>query len=249
MEKNIGNITVKINEDGLILNLNLTPDRLRIQMNSEELQEFVNFLNSYRQIQYKDSNHIDKRKILRQLSIADEITVFLDRISNDVYQILINDRKFKGVLSLFDNLIENIKTFLIEGYLFFEIIHDNDKPLALQQLDSNTLTFDGTKWVLSFNNPAFDRILFDNRIIYFIYNLSDNYISYVDEIKNAYEKLAAIENTSQDIKIIRYFKKKLNKKSKIPKNFLHVETYNRFIKKIADVFINEIDNKLYSVIN
>lgn len=118
-------------------------------------------------IAYLDRAYVDKRKILRQYAIKDEIKDFITQIADET--IIYNDDnyfcKLKDLPDEFDNSIKQrwqenfnkiyrnfgfsdgitawnyFKNFLIDGYIAYEIVYDNKQKniIDLQPIDPMTL--------------------------------------------------------------------------------------------------------------
>jgi len=118
-------------------------------------------------IAYLDRAYVDKRKILRQYAIKDEIKDFITQIADE--SIIYNDDnyfcKLKDLPDEFDNSIKQrwqenfnkiyrnfgfndgltawnyFKNFLIDGYIAYEIVYDNKQKniIDLQPIDPMTL--------------------------------------------------------------------------------------------------------------
>jgi len=237
-----------------------------------------------KKIDYKDRTYFDKRRILRQLSIKDEISNFLDIVTDDVYHNL-----FSIIFDDFSKILErligyrmdlseidfwhHIRTLLVDGYLSYEIIfNEENKPISLNLIDPlqmiTKLDPDTNKlyWVQYPDDPKRKRILTNDQIIYLSYspNITDFHISYVEQLKESYEKLKMAEsallydrigtrtNLKIDIKSVKWLNKCMIKVSKIPSSKLENEidhktddkNYNRFIYRICDTFKKDMFTKL-----
>jgi hypothetical protein len=83
----------------------------------------------------------------------------------------------------------NIKTFLIDGYLAFEIISKDGQILSLSPLYPSTITFDGATFKQD------DKIFTKDQIIYLMYSkVADSHCSCVEELKESYEKMKMAES-------------------------------------------------------
>lgn len=234
-------------------------------------------------IDYKDKVYIEKRKILRQLSIKDEIRNFLDIITDDVAEYgflngLSGDqqRLINSVIDTRSNTFWSyIRNFLIDGYLAFEIIYEKSKPISIKSLDPNTLVTIITKdepdsngelpWCYAQyqDNEKMRRILNRDQVIYLSYSDANTFnTSYVEEIKESYERLKLVESSlfftspgqiMAPIESVQWLNKNLNKVSRIPESMLEFGrrsdsiTYQRYINRIGGIFKNEIINRLLNL--
>jgi hypothetical protein len=230
-----------------------------------------NLKKEHKNIEYRDRSYLDKRRILRQLSLKDEIAAFLDILTDDIYA----EISTMGNINFINNIIDInsvefwdiIKDLLIDGYLAFEIIfNDNKKPIRLDRLDPISLIIkieDGKKiWIQNPENENTKRILFDNQVIYLIYSKSNSYNSYVEEIKESYERFKLIEsaiifkNTTgivNDFMNIEnafpWINKALHKAARISESIFDTgintdRRYNKFVSRIVDTFKKELIEKL-----
>ena len=221
----------------------------------------------YKEISYQDKTYLDKRRILRQLSTKDEIKCYLDIMSDKILEKILSSEECELFSEL--ELYYYIKALLIDGYLAFEKIFENDEIIDLKMIDPVTLSpVDGEKWAQYINDPMKKRILFENQIIYMIYS-EDEITSYIEEMKESYEQTRRLENElmssrfnlpgdiSKNIdrkvtfKELKRADKKLKFMSKVPKSILENEEmnsndirYNKFINKIYDIFVTQLFNKL-----
>jgi hypothetical protein len=136
-EIKIGTFRIIQNDQGLRLNeLSGFEDSGRFYLltpeATEELKKWLNQTEK-KEISYQDRTYLDKRRILRQLSIKDEIRFYLDIVTDHIYDFIIqsyytHDSYYNNIL---DNthLYQSIKTLLIEGFLAFEIIYDTQKNI------------------------------------------------------------------------------------------------------------------------
>lgn len=193
-------------------------------------------------IDYKDRCYIDKRRILRQLSVKDEIENYVDIVADDVYDSLrqnfiftVNekDREFiKNIIDIEDIYFwQQIRTLLIDGFLCYEIIFAKEKPFALNPIDPTTLivspTEDGkVEWIQYPDNDKLKRVLFNDQIIYMSYSYGNDYFhtSYVEQLKESYERLKVAESSlfynasgpKLTIKDVKWLSKCLDRASRIP---------------------------------
>jgi len=238
---------------------------------------------SNKKISYQDKSYLDKRRILRQLSIKDEIRNFVDIMADFICNNLEKNNNISWYNdnisnSLILNLYHYIKTILVDGYLSFEIIYDDKQKdiIGLNQIDPCQLTCENQKdkiqWVVHRDLEPMKRVLTADQIIYMSYPNSD-FISYVDELKESYEKMKNIENrlvltelnlpgnnpVNIDKKItfkeLKRSDKRLKFMSKVPNSILDGELnsndkrFNNFINKISETFKNEFFHKLDKIKN
>jgi hypothetical protein len=116
-------------------------------------------------------------------------------------------------------------------------------------------------WIQNSDNENFKRVLKKTQVIYIGYYNNNDYssISYVDELKDSYDKMKTLENAlvvsrvngnlDREItfKELKRADKQLRFMSKIPKSILENEEnqstdirYNKFLEKIINIFINEL---------
>lgn len=189
-------------------------------------------------VAFEDKSYIEKRKILRQLSTKDEISIFLDIVTDSIFYNInctfnsIDGQKIIKILDYKDlDFLNIIRNFLIDGYLSFKI--ENDKldvidPYALFGNESESKLYSRFTKPISENEIGnFKEILQENNIIYLIY--PNNYkISYVGELKESYEKLKKVEmklfsenNNKINLKILKWLNLRLNMVSRIPESMIN----------------------------
>jgi len=182
-------------------------------------------------IAYLDRRYLDKRKILHQYAIKEEIKDYVTRIAEEV--IMYNDDNyFCSITDLPDNYDQSIrvkyqdnfrkiynafnfndgltawnymKNFLIDGFLAFEIVYDDNQKniIDLNLLDPLTLIVaaepgTGTVvWIQNPDIPQLRRVLLDANIIYISYsnNLDYDETSYVEGLIKPYNQLKLLEFT------------------------------------------------------
>ena len=182
-------------------------------------------------IAYLDRRYLDKRKILHQYAIKEEIKDYVTRIAEEAIN-YDEDNYFCTVTDLPDNYDQSIrvkyqenfkkiynsfnfndgltawnymKTFLIDGFLAFEIVYDDDQKtiIELNLLDPLTLIVaaepgTGTVvWIQNPDVPQLRRVLLDSNIIYISYsnNLDYDETSYVEGLIKPYNQLKLLEFT------------------------------------------------------
>jgi len=169
-----------------------------------------------KQIPYQDKSYADKKRILREYSIKDEIRYYLDIMCNECINVSIrlgtfssedeaNIRPiFKELIKKlgFDNEINMSNTFrdlMIDGYISLEIIWDDKKEniLSFSRLSPATLVpayakEHGNYWIQYPEDEQLKRILYDSQVIFISY--SDSETSYVERLMKPYNQLSMIEN-------------------------------------------------------
>jgi ABC-type cobalamin/Fe3+-siderophores transport system ATPase subunit len=220
--------------------INALQEKIKIVFSENQLNKEIKH-----QVNYKDKSYLDKRKILRQLSVKDEIENFINIVADDIWdkiKALLEDPKYlilKNVIGIEDvNFYYTIKTFLIDGYLAYEIIRKGNKIIDLNPLDPQTLTpqmnNDKLSWVQYQDNDRLRRLLYEDQVLYLSYSLKNEYshISYVEQLKESYEKFKMAEssllydtfNGSQkkniDLNSVKWLENNMNRNSKIPEDKL-----------------------------
>jgi hypothetical protein len=174
-------------------------------------------------------------------------------------------------------LYHYIKSFLIDGYLSFEKIYSQQgkevviditplDPLSLIKTEQE-LSRLGQGWIQYPDQNEYKRVLLESQIIYISYSDETTYIptSYVEELKESYEKVKKFENelvygknlpginidTKLSFKLLKRADKQLKYISKVPKSILVNEVpnsadvrYISFIKRIHDIFSNQFFDKI-----
>ena len=175
-------------------------------------------------IAYLDRRYLDKRKILHQYAIKEEIKDYITRVADEC--IIYDDNNFfakvRDLPESYDQIIRDkfhenfrkvynafgfndgvaawnyMKTFLIDGFLAFEIVYDDKQKniIDLNLLDPLTLvvaTEPGTStivWVQNPDIPTLRRVLLDASMIYMSYssNLDYDETSYVEGLIKPYNQ-------------------------------------------------------------
>ncbi len=182
-------------------------------------------------IAYLDRKYLDKRKILHQYAIKEEIKDYVVRIAEECVN-YDDDNYFCSVTDIPDNYDQSVrvkyqedfrriynafqfndgltawnymKTFLIDGFLAFEIVYDDKQKniIALNLLDPLTLIVaaepgTGTVvWIQNPDIPQLRRVLLDANVIYISYsnNLDYDETSYVEGLIKPYNQLKLLEFT------------------------------------------------------
>jgi hypothetical protein len=217
-----------------------------IWLNEKGVQALKDWLNEepkYKQIDYKDRSYIDKRRILRQLSIKDEISNFLDILTDEIYgninSSITYKSKIRKIIDIESTIFYHyIKRFLVDGYLTFELIYKDSKLIGTNLLDPSTLLYqekDGeTFWIQHNNIESMKRVLFTNQVIYLSYSDKSEYYftSYIEQLKESYEKFKMAESqfifkgtvggirNDMNIKTVKWLEKNMNRVSMIPESLI-----------------------------
>lgn len=217
-----------------------------------------------------DMDYKSKRKFLRKFASNPEIEEILDIMVDEIlvpngsmlYKLdlsgldgIIDDDEIKFLYGFKNKIFEMygidgitiyqyLRTFLIDGYLAFEIIYDEKatKIIGFKELDPTSLRPDlelrnrifHKVWIQYDDNEELRRVLTDSQVIYISY-AKHNYskTSYVESLVRSFKYLRMMEdfkvirNLSSDIvdmyninidveSDIRYFKDKLIRDSRIP---------------------------------
>lgn len=247
----------------------------------EPLKIFLNSNEEKKEISYLDRTYLDKRRILRQLSIKDEIRNYLNIMTDKIWEmVLSNKTKHHFIEDM--QMYYYIKTLLIDGFISFEVIFDDKQKdiIDLKPIDPCSLipqtnpNEKDVKWIQHNDNEKLRRVLSKNQIIYISYSFDDVYspTSYIEELKESYEKVKRLENElllakqgnlsgakikpSTILKELRRADKKLQFMSKIPKSILKEEKtfsddvrYNKFIRRMCEKFENELIRELIKIKN
>ena len=182
----------------------------------------VNAILNKRAIPYLDKSYSDKRRILREYSIKDQIQYYLamlcDECINKECDINIPDQLIeynKIITDIFNKIIKilgfdilnmwnHMKDFLIDGCLALEIIWDDKKEniIAFNRLAAETLVPSyeislGNCWTQYPEDPKLKRILFDSQIIFISYDGQNAFsgTSYVEGLIKPYNQLKMIEQS------------------------------------------------------
>jgi len=227
-----------------------------------------NILKKYKTIQYQDRSYDEKRKVLRDLSIKDEIKQCLDIITDKVYDKITEyyDMDKNSTINKLD-LYHFIKNFLVDGYLSFEIIYDeNNTIIDLSIVDPITLMLKqegDKKFFIQYAGSENERIIEESRIIYLSY--LDSATSYVEELKPFYDNIRKFEaeflssiisssmiDKKYSHKNLKMAHKNFIKASRIPKNYFKNEyviingyVFDKFIDRLFIIF----KEGLFDVIN
>jgi hypothetical protein len=186
-------------------------------------------------ISYFDKDYKGKRDYLRKFALNPEIEQVLDTICDEAISYdpanffaypdfldttTINDKVKDKVYDTYKNLYDMwgfsdditawqyFRQFMVDGFLSFEIIYDNDgkKIIGFKELDPITLIPsveklpDGTIvniWVQFPNDARKKRTLYDSQIIYISYAKGNSIsrLSYVERLIRPYNTLRIIEYT------------------------------------------------------
>ncbi len=188
-----------------------------------------------KQITYQDKSYADKKRILREYSIKDEIRYYLDLICDECISGPIsfsvhNNADEANLRDIFKDLVKKLgidnelngyimfMDLMIDGYLALEIIWDEKKEniLSFNRLEPTSLVpaYDkenGNYWIQYLDNNS-RRMLFDEQIIYISYSSDINSTtSYVESLIKPYNHLSILEESNIMLNIIKYLNKKLKK--------------------------------------
>lgn len=235
MLRNLSNWGMKyddmISKNRVAIGVNEDPNMMKnTSMYDFFSQRAVASMLSRKSIPYLDRAYSDKRRILREYSIKDEIKDFVTKVCDesiiyddedtfcrpkplpDEYSQEIKD----AYMAAFDRVYnsygyndgklgwDNFRTFLIDGYLSFEIVYDDKQQniVGFEKLDPATLVPGyepsvGYIWIQFPEDPTLRRILLDSQIIHVSYASGDEYTetSYVEGLIRPYNQLKIIEQT------------------------------------------------------
>ena len=261
-----------------------TSEKILLSLNSDIYESLKNWLNAKNlsteqskkeyKIDYKDKMYVEKRKILRQLSIKDEIRDCLDIVTDEVFDCIMYNFRHRAYKSIKDrtgiemndlHFWQNIRNFLVDGFLSFEIIFDDDKPIDLHPVDPSTLVpqydpkTNNMFWIQNPDKESIKRILTNKQIIYLCYsgNATDSHTSYVEELKESYERLKMVESSvffpivdlsmRNNIDGVKWLYRAFENVSRIPKFESDKIRYSNFIKRIIRIFDTEFFDKINSL--
>ena len=216
-------------------------------------QRAVASLLSKKSISYLDKAYLDKRRILREYSIKDEIREFIDSVADECV-IYDDEKKFCKVSNIDDGYSQEIKDthyqkfediyhfygfadgkrawdlfkkFLIDGFLAFEIVYDDKQQniIGFEELDTPTII------------PGYDPSTGTHIWIQFPEEPSlrrivlDSQIIYISyKSQNEYSETSYVEP------LIRpYNQLKLIEQTKIMFNMAHATVYQKFVIPIKDL--------------
>lgn len=225
-------------------------------------------------IAYLDRRYLDKRKILRQYAIKDDIKDYLTRISEEAIN-YDDDNYFCSVTDIPDNYDQSqrvkyqenfrriynafnfndgltawnyMKSFLIDGFLAFEIVYDDNQKniIDLNLLDPLTLIVaaepgTGTVvWIQNPDIPQLRRVLLDSNIIYISYsnNLDYDETSYVEGLIKPYNQLKLLEFTKL---MYNLNQASIYKKFVIPVNGLTRQQAEQQIQQLMSEYHEDIE--------
>jgi hypothetical protein len=223
----------------------------RLTNNSKESSTDYTFQKKDK-IDFQDRPYLEKRRILRQLACKDELRNFLDIVTDAIYDNLktqfITLMKPDGYPIIENHSLYNyIKTFLIDGYLAFEIIFDkkHENILGLNPLDPVSLDACGDSWIQYSDRPEMKRVLTKHQVIYMSYGkFNDSKTSYIEELKESYEKFKMIESQLlfpqnqpvPSMESVKYLNDKLESFSKTKSE----KDLALFSRRIFGIFMNDM---------
>lgn len=168
-----------------------------------------------KKVSYLDKSYADKRRILREYSIKDEIRYYLNFICDELVcgKFNITHNGDKKIDTYFNEIIHKLefndpttlwnmmKDFLIDGFIAMEIIWDDKKEniLKLNRLRPDSLepayeSSLGQFWYQ--NNNGNKRILLDSQVIYISYSSVSDFseTSYIESLMKPYNQMKILEN-------------------------------------------------------
>ena len=235
MLRNLSNWGMKyddmISKNRVAIGVNEDPNMMKdTSMYDFFSQRAVASMLSRKSIPYLDRSYADKRRILREYSIKDEIKDFVTKVCDesiiyddddafcrpkplpDEYSQEIKDAYMEAFDKVYNSYgyndgklgWDNFRTFIIDGYLSFEIVYDDKQQniIGFERLDPATLVPGyepsvGYIWIQFPEDPTLRRILLDSQIIHVSYASGDDYTetSYVEGLIRPYNQLKIIEQT------------------------------------------------------
>jgi len=230
-------------------------------------QRAIASLMNKKSIPYLDQSYGDKRRILREYSIKDEIKDFVTTIADE--SVVYDDAKnFCTPTTLSEDYAQDIKdryqeafddiyqafgfndgkmaweyfkTFLVDGFLTFEIIYDDKQQriIGFEPVDAVTFVpgFEPMTgehiWIQYPEDPLLRRVLLDSQIIYISYKTQNNYseTSYVEGLIRPYNQLKLIEQT------------------KIMYNMVHATVYQKFTIPIQGLSRQRAEEQIAQLIS
>jgi hypothetical protein len=235
MLRNLSNWGMKyddmISKNRVAVGINEDPNMMKnTSMYDFFSQRAVATMLSRKSVPYLDRAYADKRRILREYSIKDEIKDFVTKVCDesiiyddedtfcrpkplsDEYSQEIKDAYMEAFDRVYNSYGYNdgklgwdhFRTFLIDGYISFEIVYDDKQQniIGFEQIDSSTLVPGyepnvGYIWIQYPEDPTLRRILLDSQIIHVSYASGDEYTetSYVEGLIRPYNQLKIIEQT------------------------------------------------------
>jgi hypothetical protein len=185
-------------------------------MENSEMYEYFNQRAKDKQMPYLDKSYADKRRILREYSIKDEIREYVDMMCDEILTTQVPTIKSENqqILNLFNEIINKfgfnngvtlwhtIHDYLIDGFISLEIIWDKNTIIGFNRLNTSSLVpaYDkelGNYWIQYPNDKTLKRILFDSQIIFISYSSQNEFskLSYVEGLIKPYNTLSIIENS------------------------------------------------------
>lgn len=221
-----------------------------------------------KRVEYRDRSYIEKRRILRQLSLKDGMRLLIEKIINDIENIVkIKEVPFNkeiplisknfndanAIINFQDSFRNYIHTLLVDGYLAFEMIMSEDQILDLSQLDPNELIYDGKNFLKNSGNN-FKVKLPEKNIIYLTYSdisgshASSSHVSYVEELKESYERLKIIEDKvffhpysePNGLELVKHLEWKFSLASRVPDH----NNYVLYLNRLAELFNKKMFTKI-----
>lgn len=227
------------------------------------------------QIEYRDLSYPAKRHDLRELALKSEIANCVDTVTDDIYSCLnmnmivtedVNRHLLEETISRANISWNDVKSYLVDGFLSNEIILVDSDPVSLVSLDPSSLipnNEDKKKvWIQYPNDQNMKRVLFDSQVTYVSYSNVSVSLSYVESLRRPYEQLKLAEDLyvasklsmpgidpSVSLTDIEYFTYKFNQASRLRDSSGAMEEdkirYQKFIHKHALNLINNIYLKMH----
>lgn len=206
-------------------------DKNKIQQMYEKLERGAKnlfgentILSEYKKSQpYLDKSYSDKRRILREYSIKEEISEYISYLTDDCvksspepvigYDNGQNTDKIKEIFYKIINTLgfnntnilwQTIKDFIIDGYIVYEIIWDDKKKniIGFNRLrpDSLVPAYEkeiGNYWIQYPTDSKLKRMLLDSQIIFISYSSEYDFseTSYVERLIKPYNHIKILEQT------------------------------------------------------
>lgn len=170
-------------------------DELRRFSLNDEIEDILDILCD-ETIVYDDKNFFCHPDIIG-LEVSDEVDKYFKRSFRNIYQYF----GFNGDQSAW----YFFRKFLIDGYLSFEIIYNEDQTdiIGFKEIDPITLMpgfnkEDGKKvWIQFKDDPMKERVLYDSQIIYLSYSsiTTVSRVSYTERLIRAFNLMRIMEHT------------------------------------------------------
>ena len=170
-------------------------DELRKFALNDEIEDILDILCD-ESVVYDDKNFMAYPDIIG-LDVSDEVDKYMKRAYRQIYQ-------YFG-FNTDQSAWYFYRKFLIDGYLSFEIIYNEDQSeiIGFKEIDPVTLMpgfnkDDGKKvWIQFKDDPMKERVLYDSQIIYLSYSsiTTVSRVSYVERLIRAFNLMRIMEHT------------------------------------------------------